>query len=267
MVKRIFFCSKLLTKVVLTFLVFHSIQAQRSTNYLYEGRKSIVKVNLSSLAFNSYQFQAERVLIKPISIGFTYIRANKASVPLAEDTSLILFDNSDDFDDDLVFLNMISTASITGNSFMPEIRFYLGKGFGKGFYLAPFYKHSDYDLNNVEIVEFSRDDGTIDNLVTSGNLSSNSFGLLIGTQFNLGSRIILDFFLGPHVGNYSGGLVRTFDNQLSFNEQLELDSELEAFNLPLNSEANLEITSDGASIDSSGNWFGIRAGMSIGMRF
>jgi hypothetical protein len=31
----------------------------------------------------------------------------------------------------------------------PEVRFYLGKGYGKGFYIAPFYRNLKYDITGV----------------------------------------------------------------------------------------------------------------------
>jgi hypothetical protein len=36
-----------------------------------------------------------------------------------------------------------------GYTITPEVRFYLGKGYGKGFYIAPFYRNLKYDITGV----------------------------------------------------------------------------------------------------------------------
>jgi hypothetical protein len=91
-------------------------------------------------------------------------------------------------------LNALETLIIDADTFLAlkgiglgyysitlEVRFFLGKkGFGKGFYLAPFYRHSNYTPVGLEF-EFDNENLTTSKMNTSGNLSGNTFGLLIGS--------------------------------------------------------------------------------------
>ena len=136
--KLVFICS--------LFFCANSIFSQNSGKLLYEKRKNVLKANITSLAFNNYQFQAERVISKEISLGFSFSRVNKANIHFVEDTFYILL-STDFIDTNEILYNMMTSASVSGISIIPEIRIYLGNGFGKGFYLAPFHKYSNFDLD------------------------------------------------------------------------------------------------------------------------
>jgi hypothetical protein len=252
---------KVLILLSLTIVSLNSVQSQSSDKNLFEKRKNILKANLTSLAFRNYQIQAERVLSRAISASFTYANLPEGDVPLKSQVLNLL----DDEDDEVA--SMLNSARIGYVSYIPEIRFYLGKGYGKGVYLAPFYKHSKYKIQNAEILEYERDDGSFEALVTNGDVSANTFGLLLGAQFNLGQRIVLDWWImGPNFGTHSGKLIGTPSRHLSHNEQLILKNDLEDLNIPL-SNTTIEISSNEVEMDNQGNWGGVRAGISLGVRF
>lgn len=243
----------------------NSVEAQGNGSLLYEKRKNILKVNMTSIAFRNYQFQAERVLTRAISISFTYANIPNGDVPFKDQLSNIIFDLGDGADEEID--NMLYSASIGYSSYIPEVRFYLGKGYGKGVYIAPFYKHSKYRIQNAEILDYQRDDGSFEPLTTNGNVSANTFGLLLGAQFNLGQRIVLDWWiLGPNFGTHNGVLFGVPRRLLSANEQLVLKNDLEDINIPL-SETTIEISNNSIEMTNEGNWGGVRAGLSLGFRF
>jgi len=241
-------------KYYFLFVVFtinvNNIYSQENNSFKYERRRNILKVNLTSLALKNYQFQAERVLTRTISISFTYANLPEGDVPLKNQILNLLQDQDDEV------ASILNSAQIGYTSYIPEVRFYLGKGYGKGVYLAPFYKYSKYKIRNAEILEYERDDGSFEALVTNGDVSANTFGLLLGAQFNLGRRIVLDWWImGPNFGTHSGELSGATNRPLSPSEQLLLKNQLEDINVPL-SETTFEIASSGVEMVNKGNWGG-----------
>ncbi|TBW27981.1 hypothetical protein [Gramella sp. KN1008] len=227
----------------------------------YESRKNITKFSLTSLAFRNFQFQYERVLNKTFSAGLTYSIIPKGDFPMKD--MLVEAIEEEDIN------KYIQNSSIRYSSFTPEIRIYLGNGYGKGFYVAPFYRNTKYEINDVEIY-YNAEGGGEKMVNTNGDISSNTFGLQIGSQFNLGSRIVLDWFIiGPHYGSSKGGIIGVAEDGLTSNEQEALRYELESVKSFLGkvSEVSYEVDSKGAKIDIDGPWAGVRAGISLGYRF
>lgn len=225
---------------------------------VYQSRRNLVKFNFTGLLLKNYQFQGERVLNKTLSLGLSYGFIPEGGIPW--------LDNIESLVDDEEFMDTLGDATISYNAITPELRIYMGKGYGKGFYLAPFYRHSKYGFGNVSIT-FEADGLESRNLAMNGELKGNSFGLLLGTQFNLGNRLVLDWWiLGPHYGGSKGRLVGRSDQPLSQMEQDSLREELEALDVPL-VDVTYEVDQNGATMDIDGPWAGIRAGFSLGLRF
>jgi len=224
---------------------------------LYQSRKNLVKFNLTGLLLKNYQFQGERVINRTFSLGLSYGFIPQGGIPW--------MDNIGDIVDDQELMNTLGDATVSYSALTPEVRIYLGKGYGKGFYLAPFYRHSSYGFDNVAI-EFDTDLETRE-LALSGELKGNSFGLMLGTQFNLGNRLVLDWWiLGPHYGGSKGSLAGRSDEPLSQEEQQALLQELESLDIPL-VDTTYRVDENGATIAIDGPWAGIRAGFSLGFRF
>jgi hypothetical protein len=236
-----------------------SEELQSFEKYSWGDKKNIPKFTFTSLIFRNIQLQYERVLNRKFSAGLTYSFIPEGDFPF-RDRIINSVDNED------AVSRYIENATLQYSSFTPEIRFYLGKGYGKGFYLAPFYRHTSYTLDNINFY-YDTDEGFEEKLDTGGDLSSNTFGLQIGSQFNLGSRLILDWYImGPHYGSSSGDLSGRTGRTLSETEQQSLKNELDEIDFPLGDFSN-EVNSNGAIVKVDGPWAGIRAGLALGYRF
>ena len=235
--------------------------AVSSTNNIAAISKNNIKISLTSLIFGNFQLQYERSLTKRIGFVIGYSFIPKGAVPFRSQLNDVTAANADT-------QGIFENAELGYKAITPEIRFYLGKGYGKGFYIAPFYRNVKYDITNVNFT-FSSDfaGATQQNLAMGGTLSANSFGLQLGAQFNLGKHIILDWWIvGPHYGTSRGDFVGVTDRNLSTFEQQELKKELDAIELPL-SDITTEVNARGAKINVSGPWGGVRSGISLGYRF
>ncbi|MDO6854669.1 DUF3575 domain-containing protein [Cellulophaga lytica] len=225
----------------------------------YQDKKNIAKLSLTSLVFRNFQFQYERVLNKTFSVALSYGTIPEGGIPFG--SSFV----DEDEDDDLS--NIVNDGKMSYSSFTPEVRIYTGKkGYGKGFYLAPFFRASKYTFKNVNF-SFDADGGGTETLTTSGTVKGNTFGLLFGSQFNLGSNLVLDWWIaGPHIGSSNGNLKGVSSRELSQNEQDALLETLQDTDIPL-VDTEYKVDANGAEIDLDGPWAGVRAGLSIGYRF
>jgi hypothetical protein len=225
----------------------------------YQAKKNILKLSLTSLAFRNVHLQYERVLNKKISISLSFGTIFEGDIPFLSSVESTV-DDAESFD-------KINEVSLSYYSITPEVRFYLGKkGYGKGFYLAPFYRNSRLTLDGVSF-EYPNDDGGTSSISTSGSISGNTVGLLIGSQFNLGKSVVLDWWIvGPHYGSGSGTLTGVNSEPFSALERSELDAELNELNLPFVDETT-EVSAQDIKVLLSGPWGGVRAGLSLGFRF
>ena len=230
-------------------------------NDLVSPKKNNFKVSLTSLIFGNYQFQYERSLTKRIGLVIGYSFIPKGAVPFRSQLNDLTADHTDT-------QGIFENAELGYKAFTPEVRFYLGKGYGKGFYVAPFYRNIKYDITNVNFTFNSDFAGvTEQNLAMGGTLTANSFGLQLGAQFHLGKHLILDWWIvGPHYGTSKGDFVGITDRNLTPFEQQELKKELDNIELPL-SDIKTEVNARGAKINVSGPWGGVRSGISLGYRF
>ncbi|SEA75179.1 hypothetical protein SAMN05443667_10870 [Flavobacterium gillisiae] len=236
-----------------------SIDSLSINNELIIPKKNNVKISLTSLVFKNFQFQYERSLTKRIGFVLGYSFIPKGSVPFKSQINDLASSDPDT-------QNMFTNAELGYTAITPEVRFYLGKGYGKGFYIAPFYRHLQYDITGVNFT-YTTDLGGQADIDMGGKLSANTFGLQFGAQFNLGKNLILDWWIiGPHYGTSKGDFVGVTDGTLSTFEQAELQKELDKIELPL-SDVNAKANANGATLNISGPWGGIRSGLSLGYRF
>ncbi len=225
--------------------------------------KNIVKFNVASLISRNYQIGAERVLFKPISVGVWY-----STVPMGQSPSLYTTRYALNFNEQLT--NLIEGSDVEYHAFIAELRLYFGKGPAKGFYIAPFYQTAKYNFENFPF-EYESDAGTKEQLPrTRGSLYRDSYGLMIGVQFNIGRHLVLDCFIGPNYTEASGNFLGLAPN-LSFDEKESLRSNLETIfsNEPnlLNDIGRIVTSSTGALVEIYPDWIDLRAGLCIGFRF
>lgn len=170
-------------------------------------------------------------------------------------------------DDDTDTKEIVENFKLSNYTLTPEIRFYLGKkGYGRGFYIAPFYRNASYDGNNFKFT-FEGENMQDKIMTLSGSVNSNTFGIMIGAQWSLSKHILLDWFiLGPHAGKGNGALEGVSSTNLSNMEQNEIRDILEDIDIPLVDKTVL-VDEHGAKINFDGFWGGLRAGVSLGFKF
>ena len=224
--------------------------------------RNVLKVNLTGLFLRNYGAQFERVLSHRISVGLSYRYMPEGPIPF-KSTIIKHLDNPDPETVDQINSLRISSSSIT-----PEVRFYLGKkGWGRGFYLAPFYRYASHEVNNVTI-EYEDAVAGKSNMSMTGKMNSNTGGLLIGAQWDLGSNLVLDWWIiGPHFGAAKGDLTGVSSRLLTASEQADLKNELESIDFPFGIESHVTVNASGAQMKMSGPMAGVRAAIQLGVRF
>lgn len=236
-----------------------SLTAQDQKKQDAVPKKNILKINITSLPIANYHFQFERVLSKKISFALGYRSMPLGGVPF-KDNIVSATGGDADMQKTLDQL-LISNSAIT-----PELRWYPGKkGYGRGFYIAPFARLGKFHGEGVKI-EFSKTGGGTDNISLSGDLSSTTFGLMFGAQWSLGKRLCLDWqIIGPHYGSGSGALKGATSFTLGTLEQNSIRDALSNVNIPLTT-ATSEVSSNSVKLNLSGPWAGVRAGLSLGFK-
>lgn len=230
------------------------------------GGKNIIKTNLFGDAIGNFNVTYERSLLKKmsLSIGFRYMP--KSSVPFKDQLAKLIDDpnvNVNDF--------KLGNFAIT-----PELRLYLSAGKMKGFYIAPYGRYASFDLTVP--ITYNYKDGLIDKkaeVLFDGKINSFSGGILLGTQFQIAKKIVLDFWIvGGHYGSSSGTIYAT-----DFKPPITSQSQADALQAQLNDlkevgpftfEGKVSGASDNwktVTITSTGPWAGVRAlGLSLGIR-
>lgn len=231
-------------------------QAKSKNKYL----RNFIKINLTSLALKNYSIQYERVLTKAISVAVAYRTMPATTLPF---NNLILNTVGEDQDTKKIIENF----RLSNYAFTPEVRFYVGKkGYGRGFYFAPFYRYANFSANNITL-DYENNAGATSSIDLPGKLTANTGGLLLGAQWGLGKHMCLDWWiLGPHYGSGRGNFSGASTKTLSADEQDDLRDELEDLDIPLTNKT-VQVNANGASLKLDGPWGGIRAGISLGVRF
>ncbi len=222
--------------------------------------QNIIKLNALALLAKNFSFQYERVLRKRVSAAIGIAVMPRTKVPFK---NFIADDVARNEDVNSALQNFrINSFSIT-----PEVRFYLGrKGYGRGFYIAPFYRYASYEASNLGI-EYDATGGVKNKITMAGKLTSNTGGLLFGAQWELGSRINLDWWIaGPNFGGANGSFSGTTDRALTLAEQNDIRNELTSIDPPFSTK-KVTVSANNASMELSGPWAGIRAGVAVGLRF
>lgn len=165
----------------------------------FEARFNHIKINLTSIPLNNYSIQYERVLNKKSSIGFSFRFMPESKLPFRK----LIRDAVADQDPELQ--RTVEQLRISNFAFTPEYRFYIGKGFGRGFYIAPFYRFAHFKSNNILITYTADILGNEETINLSGDLTANTGGILFGAQWALSENISLDWMIaGPHFGGGNG---------------------------------------------------------------
>ena len=237
-----------MNKIIFALLISATVGAQNSA----DDKMNIVKTNVTAYAFRNVNLTYERIINQKFSVAIGFGSMGKGSVP---------FSNSYIKDTEL------SNVEVSLTNFTIEPRIYLGRGYGHGFYLAPYYRYSSFNADNI-VLTGNYGMGDVP-LKISGKASGNSAGLMVGAQWFLGKsdNWVLDFWMaGGHYGKGNGDFRGTSNRTLSPAEQQELKKKIDGLDIPF---VKYTSTTDanGANILVDGPWAGVRSGLSVGYRF
>jgi hypothetical protein len=228
--------------------------------------RNLFKFNVSSAVIKNYSLQYERVLSRSISLAIGYRTMPESGLPYP-DKIINWFDITDPEPIDLINNVNLSNYAIT-----PEIRFYTGKKrYGRGFYLALFYRYGHYEFNNA-VIKYEpdiEDDIKADEIkiTAEGNVTSHTGGFMLGTQWALGKHVCLDWWiLGPHFGISSGKAEGISSTVLSQEDQQNIKDELNDIDIPMFKQT-VDVSANKVSMSFDGPWAGVRGGLSLGIKF
>jgi hypothetical protein len=229
--------------------------------------KNIFKVNLPGLALRNYNLTYERMLSKKTSFNLGF-RTMPSGPVLFKDMIINSIDDAGT-SSNLDTRQEIESIRMSNFAVTPEIRFYAGKrGYGHGFYFSLFYRYARHEIGNIS-VDYENNAGTNSTATLTGSLTSNTGGFMLGSQWVIGKRVVLDWWiLGPHFGVGKGTLIGTNSTPISTDDQNSLKTELEDVLEAVPFVKNvIDVNANGAKVSLSGPWAGVRGGLSLGIRF
>ncbi|MCX8534599.1 DUF3575 domain-containing protein [Chryseobacterium luquanense] len=239
--------------------VYAQENISKSEQILPLEKMNIIKTNITGYAFRNINLSYERSINRwfAINVGFGTVAEGK--VPFMN--AFLSEEDEKDF----------QNLRIKATNFTIEPRFYIGEGYGKGFYFAPYYRYSKVSTNTFDFTyDYSAFNTTIPiPLKGLGDASGNSGGLMVGAQFFLNKQhsFVLDFWIaGAHYGTGKGDFSLTSDFVLTPEMQAQLKREIENLDIPF-VEYTVETNSNGARVKVDGPWAGFRSGFSLGYRF
>jgi hypothetical protein len=253
---------KFLFVIVTAVGITNPTTAQVDSNATCHGlnQQNIIKLNVAALFVKNFSIQYEHALGSRTSFALGMRFMPKSGLPIK---SLI----EDITDDPGTWRNAKNLR--TGNfSLTPEIRYYLGNGVFQGFYLAPFVKYTNYTAAlpfEFDVTNPLTNEVTTQMIPLEGSVHTYTAGLLIGAQWQLSKVLSLDWWiLGPNYGASNGHV--TGQKALNVYEQQYLRNELENLDPPL-TKTSYTVDENGTAVDFKGGWAGVRAGLSVGIRF
>lgn len=239
--------------------LFSVVQAQETPSSPAE-KMNIVKTNVTAYAFRNINLSYERAITRWFSVNIGFGTMPEGKVPFI---NAFLKD-----EDEKRFQNL----RVKATNFTIEPRFYIGHGYGKGFYIAPYYRHSDVSSNTFDFYyDYNGPDGNTYQIPLKGQGSTrgDSGGLMVGVQFFLtrSQNLVLDFWIaGAHYGSGRGDFSMTSNYVLTSDMQAQLKKEIENLDIPF-VKYTVETNANGARIKVDGPWAGFRSGLSLGYRF
>ena len=233
------------------------------------GGNNILKTNITGDFIGNYNITYERSIARKLSLSVGVRYMPKQSMPQ------FLQDKVEQLVDDKNVL--ISDFKMGNFAITPELRLYLSASKMKGFYVAPYLRYSSFDLRVPVVYSYQDGANTIDaSSFFNGTFSAISAGLLIGTQFQIAKKLVLDLWIiGGHYGKSNGtivasefnpGIPNTPEARKAFKDQVESVNGDDYGPFKFKGEVSSDYTS--ATFTTEGAWAGVRAaGLSLGIRF
>lgn len=218
-----------------------------------------IKIGLTPLIFNTYSVNYERAVGDYTGLSLGVKLQPSSGFPLKSILVPLLSDDDEETETTLNNLAFKHTAVTL------EYKVYSAKkGYGQGFYWGPYYRYGNY---SAAIPFYDYDDLAKPYRVEEFNYNSHSAGLFIGTEWNIGDRLVIDWqILGIHWGISKGKGQYKSTTALDKFDQDELKAIIDENEL-FNSYTILSINQFGAEVEINKPWYGIRSGISIGIKF
>jgi hypothetical protein len=229
--------------------------------------QNIVKTNLSTIALGNYGITYERLIARKISASLGYRFMPKTFLTKTPLTEKVM-----DFfkEGDGEITQQLDKLQMSGNAITAEIRFYTGRRPGaKGFYAGVYGRYSSFKYDYP--YDFERPDGALVLVPMKGKSSGIGGGVILGGQFNVHKRVIVDLFIiGGHYGSMSGKVDAPTDlSMLDEQERADLKSEVESL-IEIGGKKNItaDVRNDGLYADVKLPFLGVRGlGLTVGFAF
>lgn len=225
--------------------------------------KNAVKFSITAPVFKNFAVQYERALSKRFSIAVTYRGMPENNIAFVDHLERYIENDEVDFEN-------IRNMRLKSSVITPEIRIYTGSKGTRGFYIAPYASFASHHLKTPAFIfEKTEDDGSSStlSLPMSGSVNSISAGLMLGSQFNLGKRFTLDWWIiGASIGKGNGKVEALSGMNIGEDWQEEIRYALEQVDIPY-FKYETQVNENGATLKIDGPWAGLRGGLSLGFRF
>jgi hypothetical protein len=276
-------CRLILAIVFVQLFNFSSLAQERSLRTAEDGYSILgmndheymknpnnIKINLFSLALNNISLQYERNINKPFSFALGFRFMPGGALPFKK-TAISLYDPTVDS----TAIKNIESLRLNQFAITPELRWYVGKkGYGQGFYFAPFFRYTRFSSSEIGF-DYVSEELTNEQVLLKGSLTTQTLGLMLGAQWDLGSNLSLDWWIiGPQIGSATGVFEGRTTRPLSQLDQADVLQNLQtAFgdfsssNGMFSVSNTINVNSQGATVTLKGPWSGIRAGLCLGFRF
>ena len=257
-------------KIVVLCIACISIQAHAQKLI---GGDHILKTNLSADALQNFNLTFEKSLNHFISLSISYATMPKRSIPFKSLAKNFIDNPNINFDN----------FKIANNAVTFESRFYLGLQKMSGIYIAPYARFGNMELDVPINYKYTYTPAPVNGITlpsqtvsTSANLNgtirSQSIGAYFGLQYQLLTKLVLDFWIiGGHYGSSNGKLEAGLpSNTPSYISTPALNALKLAIDQTKTNPYKLSTSISGNSIitDTEGPWAGIRgAGLTLGLRF
>ncbi len=259
---------KRITLVILLFTLAKTSKAQSLI-----GGDHVLKTNLSADAIQNYNLTFEKSLNHFMSLSVSYATMPKRDLPLKSLVKQFIDNPNINFDN----------FKVANNTITIESRFYLGLQKMSGFYIAPYARFGNMEVDVPVNYTYTYTPAPIQGVTipaqtvsTSANLvgtiRSQSVGAYFGMQFQLLTKLVLDVWLiGGHYGTSNGKLQADLPANtppvISSAALNALKSTIDQTNA---NPFHLSTVVSGNSIitNTDGPWAGLRgAGITVGLRF
>jgi hypothetical protein len=233
------------------------------------GGNHILKTNLSADALQNYNLTFEKSLNHFMSLSLSYANMSKREIPLKSLFKQFIDNPNIDFDN----------FKIANNTITIETRFYLGLQKMAGFYLAPYARFGNMEVDAPIKYQYTTPP-TVVNGVTipattvqtkanlSGSIRSQSVGAYFGMQYQLLTKLVLDLWvIGGHYGSSNGKLEADLPVGTPAVALTALKSTIDQTNAnPFH--LNTVVSGNSIITNTDGPWAGFRgAGITVGLRF